>query len=188
MKLLLSLSLLCAISANAASVGWRKTPQSASNVTSIAAVPGLAPEPATPKWAFAAGEFSAESFYTARFSGDFNDAQQGIGVGVGYAITPNIVASVRGVSYLESNIGVNELSGRLTYRAQLPFLSRKLAAYAFTEGGGNLQTGTGFAGAGGGVEWRPLWQQLGLFAESDLRLDTEWVSSIGISGGVRLSF
>ena len=149
-------------------------------------IANVKPEP--PGWAFGSKEVIIESYYTARFSGSFNDADQGIGFGVGYALNDNIVASVNGVSYLDSVQGVNEILGRISYRAPLKFLSVKLAPYAFTYGGGNLQTGIGFAGAGGGIEWRPIWKQLGVFGEADLRIDTEWESSVGISTGVRLNF
>lgn len=172
----------------------------------LLALPVMAAEPAKPpvknppapvpvqapakkaEWTYSKGEFSTESFYTARFSGSFNEPEQAIGVGVGYALTRNLVASVRAVSYNDVPQLVSEVSGRLTARAPLSFISNKLAPYAFIEGGGNIQTGVGFGGAGGGIEWRPYWKNVGLFAESDLRLDTEWVTSIGLSGGLRLNF
>ena len=140
------------------------------------------------EWTFSKGEFSADSFYTARFSGSFDQPEQGVGFGVGYAITRNLVAQVRGVSYNDASELVNEVSGRLSFRAPLSIISNKLAPYAFLEGGSGLQSGVGFGGAGGGIEWRPIWKQLGLFAEADLRLDTEWTTSIGVNGGLRLQF
>lgn len=148
----------------------------------------VTPEPVKREWTYSKGEFSTESFYTARFSGSFNRPEQAIGVGIGYALTRNLVASVRAVSYNDAPELVNEVSGRLTARAPLSFISNKLAPYAFVEGGGNLQSGIGFGSAGGGIEWRPVWKNVGLFAESDLRLDTEWQTSIGVSGGLRLNF
>lgn len=140
----------------------------------------IAPEPTA--WQYAKGELSVESFYTARFSGDFDNAQQGIGVGVGYSLTPNVVVSVRGVSYLDDPQGVNEIQGRIAYRVEVPWiLPKNAAAYGFGYGGGNLQSGEGFAGAGGGIQYR-FFKNFDFSVESDLRLTTEWEPSIGISG------
>lgn len=156
----------------------------------LLALPVVAAEPAKKKaeWAYSKGEFSTESFYTARFSGSFDKPEQAIGVGIGYALTRNLVASVRAVSYNEAPEFVNEVSGRLTARAPLSFISNKLAPYAFVEGGGNLQSGVGFGGAGGGIEWRPFWKHQFVKVESDLRLDTEWRTSIGVTGSFGFNF
>jgi len=107
---------------------------------------------------------------------------------VGYAITRNLVAQVHAVSYNQDVQTINEVSGRLAFRAPLSFISPKLAPYAFVEGGGGLQNGIGFGAAGGGIEWRPVSKYVSLFTEADLRLDTEWQSSVGLNGGLRLRF
>jgi hypothetical protein len=143
---------------------------------------------AADQWTYSKSEILVESGYVWRFSGSFNEPQEGIVVGVGYSLTPNLVVGVRGVSYLDDPQGVNELAGRVTYRAPLSFLSNKLAPYAFTEGGCGLQSGIGFGGAGGGIEWRPFWKNIGVYGEADVRVTTEWTSSVGVSGGLRLNF
>lgn len=128
----------------------------------------------------------ADTFYTLRFSDGFSHPDQGAGVGVGYAFTPNILGSVRGTHYLDQDVGLNELAGRLTLRGD--FVHTRIILYAFTEGGANLQSGVGFGGAGGGIELRPIWKWLGLGAEVDLRENTDWRTSIGLTAFAHIGF
>lgn len=151
-----------------------------------AAEPVKQPEPVK-GWTYAVQKLSVESFYTARFSGDFDHAYQGVGIGIGYALTPHITASVRGVSYLDEPNAVNELSGRVSYSEKLKFISNKLVGYAFAEGGAGLQSGVGFGGAGGGLEYMLL-KNVGLGTEADVRIDTQWEPSVGIAGFLRFHF
>lgn len=149
-------------------------------------VPAPVPKAAPPS-PFSKGEFLTESFYTARYSGSFNDPAQSFGVGVGYAITPNIVAAGRLVSYTATPNLIDDVVGRVAYRAQLSWLPKGVFPYAFTEGGGNIHDGVGFAGAGGGLEWRPF-KHVRLGAEADVRENTEWQASIGFTGFLGISF